>query len=342
MGIVQRQAIKGTIANYMGSVIGFITTFFIQARFLTEAEMGFVRVFVDAGTLFATLGILGATSSYVRYYPYFKDTERKDHGFFFWSLVIPLFGLVLVATATFFFKDTVVHFFQAKSALFTDYYNYVALLGFFMLYILVFETNSNLLMRIVLPKFVREVLLRIILIAFYLLYGFHIISFSQFVIGYCTTYGIALLINILYMFSLKHVSLKPNISFLTKPLVKDFSFYTGFTIAATLGGAITPMINSAFLSASQGLAFTGIFAVAGYIANIIEIPYRSLGAITQPQISAAMKEKDIALANHWCRSVSLLQLIAGSLIFFFIWINVDIIFEIFKEPQGKTFPMANG
>lgn len=335
MGIIVRQSIKGTIVNYMGSFLGFIMTFFIMIRFLTPEEVGLTRVLVDAGLLFAGLSQLGTNASIIRFYPYFKDPEKKDHGFFFWSLLVPFIGFLIVMTLFLIFKGPISGFFAEKSPLFVNYYNYVIPLGFFLLYISVFETNSNVLLRIVIPKFIREVVIRLMMIVVYSLYAFRLFDLDVFVILFCSVYGMALLLNIFYQFRLQKVSLKPDLHFITKPLRRNFLFYTLFLVTAAVGSAITPMLNSFFVSAKMGLGYTGIFAVATYIAAIIEIPYRSLGAITQPHLSQAVKENNIAKADSLCKSVSLHQFMVGSLIFFFIWINIDVIFQII--PNGSFY-----
>ena len=47
MGIVVRQSIKGTIMNYLGVLVGFITTFFIVTKYLTTEEVGLTRELVE-------------------------------------------------------------------------------------------------------------------------------------------------------------------------------------------------------------------------------------------------------------------------------------------------------
>lgn len=335
MGVIVRQSIKGTIVNYIGSFVGFIMTFFIMIRFLTPEEVGLTRVLVDAALLFAGLASLGTNASIIRFYPYFKDPDNRDHGFFAWTLLLPLVGFLIVLSLFFIFKNAILGYFIDESPLFVNYSNFVIPLALFLMYIAVFETNSNVLMRIVIPKFIREVVIRLLLIGVYLLYAFNVFTQFQFVVAFCAVYGMALLLNIIYMFSLGKVSLKPNVKFIDQKLGRDIGFYTLFLVIASLGGTITPMINTFIISGEMGLGSNGIFAVATYIAAIIEIPYRSLGAISQPQISHAIKENDIAKANSLCKSVSFHQLLVGSLIFFFIWINIDAIFDII--PNGDFY-----
>lgn len=79
----------------------------------------------------------------------------------------------------------------------------------------------------------------------------------------------------------------------------------------------------------------GIFAIAIYIATLVEMPYRSLGAIAKPQISQAMADNNIAEADSICKSVSLHQFLVGSFIFLIIWINIDLIYDLM--PNGDVY-----
>lgn len=338
MGIIIRQSIKGTIVNYVGIAIGFFTTFFVLTRFLTAEEIGLTRVLIDAAMLLSGLAQLGTSSSIIRYHPYFKNKEKKDHGFFFWSLVVPFIGFLIFGVLYLILKVPIETLFSEKSPLFVNYYYLVLPLAFFMLYLAVFETNANVLMRIVVPKLVREVIVRVLLLAVYLVYAFKLLNLDGFIIAFCSVYAIATLINIVYLFSLNKISLKPDFKYITKSLRKDYLLYTLFLIASALGGIITPSINTFFISAQMGLSYTGVFAIATFIAAIIEIPYRSLGAITQPQISQTVKDGDIKGADLLCKSVSLHQLLAGSFIFLVIWINIDLFFTLL--PNGSEYASA--
>lgn len=331
MGVIIRQSIKGTLVNYLGVAIGFVTTFFILTSYLTTEEVGLTRVLIDAAVLFSSFAQLGTSSSIVRFFPYFKDEEGKNHGFFFWTLIVPIVGFLLFLLVLLIFKNPIINLFAEKSPLFVNYFRFVIPLSLFMLYQSIFEANSNVLMRIVVPKLVREVGIRAGLLIIYLLYGFHIISLDGLVIGFCITYLLAVLIDMAYLFSLQKISLKPDFQFLTKPLVRNILFYTLFLILAAIAGNITPLLSSFFVSAKMGLTFTGVFAIANYIATVIEIPNRSLNAIANPQLSEAVKNENWAQAESLCKKVSLHLLLSSTFIFFFIWINVDLLFMILRN-----------
>ena len=70
------------------------------------------------------------------------------------------------------------------------------------------------------------------------------------------------------------------------------------------------------VSGQLGLQDAGIYSIAFYIAIIVEIPYRSLLAISLPEISQSIKDKDIAYTNTLCRRISLHQFLTACFIFY--------------------------
>ncbi|HKM13017.1 MAG TPA: oligosaccharide flippase family protein [Bacteroidales bacterium] len=338
MGVIIRQSFKGTLANYLGVAIGFFTTFFVLVRYLTPEEIGLTRVILDAAVLLAGLSQLGTGSSTMRFFPYFKDEKNKDNGFFFWTLIIPLVGFVIFTLLFFLFKQPVCDFFQEKSPLFVDYYHLVVPIAFWMLYNTVFECNASVLERIAVPRFIKEVGCRIFLLVLYLLYGFKVISFESVLEGFAIIYFLCTLLNIGYLISLKRVSFKPNFKFVTPQIRKDFTLYTLFLVTAAIAGLITPSINTFFVTAKMGLESTGVLTIAIYIVAIIEMPYRSLGVVSLPSISQAMKDGDLQRTNQLCKSVSLHQLLISSFIFMVIWMNIDLFFELL--PNGAKYSGA--
>lgn len=335
MGIVVRQSIKGTIMNYIGVAVGFITTFFVMTKYLTQEEIGLTRVMADAALLLSGLAALGTNTSAMRYYPYFKDKESRDHGFFGWTLIVPAVGFVIFTILFFVFKGFIINKFSDESPLFVDYMYLVIPMAFFMMYMTVFETNANLLMRIVIPKFVREVGVRLFTLVDYILYITGVISLDGMVIGLCLVYIVATLLNIIYLLSLSKISFRIEPGHVTPRLRRDFTYYTIFLTVAAVVGNIIPSLNTFFISAKMGLAVTGIYTIAAYMANLVEMPYRSLSAISRPIISQAMKDENTQRASMMCKSVSLHQLIAGALVFFIVWVNIDLFFELL--PNGEQY-----
>ena len=325
--------------TYLGIGVGIITTFFVLTRFLTAEEIGLARVLIDAATLFVGLAQLGTNSSIIRFYPYFKDKDG-DHGFFFWALVVPFIGFVLFALIYWLCRVPLGAWFGDKSPLFVEYYYFVLPLAFFMLYQTICETTSNVLMHIVVPRAVRELVVRVGLLALYLLYAFHVLSMDGFVIGLCANYAIAALINIIYFFSLQPINLEPDFEFLKQNpnLIRKYLVYTLFLIVSATTTVLAPTLSSFFVTAKMGLDSTGIFAIATYMAVMVSVPYRSVTAIASPQLSRAIKEQNRDECSRLISQVTRNLLLIGGFILLLIWVNIDLIYHIL--PNGETYAQA--
>ena len=365
MGIIAKQSIQGTIVTYLGVAVGFVTTFFVLTRFLSAEEIGLARVLVDAATLFIGLAQLGTSSSIIRFYPHFKhsvescrmvlngselssaekttlhnSTQHSDHGFFFWTLIVPLVGFALFTAIYCACHEPLSRWFGEKSPLFVEYYYMVLPMAFFMLYQTIFETNANVRMHIVVPRAVRELITRIGLLVVYLLYAFECLNINGFVIALCAVYAVAMLCNMGYLFSLGEVSFRPDLAFLreNRPLVRQYILYTGFLFVSAVASVLAPTLSSFFITAEMGLSYTGIFAIATYIAVMVSIPYRSVVAIASPQLATAIKENNQRETTHLIQQVSSTLLLVGGLILCVIWLNIDLIFHIL--PNGETYATA--
>lgn len=341
MGVIAKQSIRGTIVTYLGIAVGIFTTFVVLTRFLSQEEIGLARVLIDAATLFIGLAQLGTNASIIRFFPYFHNKETdEDHGFFFWALVVPFIGFLLFALIFWACKAPLTDWFGDKSPKFVEYYYFVLPLAFFMLYQTIFETTCNVLMRIVVPRGVRELGVRIGLLILYLLYAHDILSLDGFVIGLCLNYAIAAIINLCYFFSLKPINLRPDWSFLraNKPLIRRYLVYMGFLSVNALPIVLAPIISSFFISAEMGLDSTGIFAIATYIAVMVSIPNRSVSAIASPQLARTIKEQNREECSQLIRQVTRNMLLIGGFILLAIWINVDLIFHIL--PNGADYLSA--
>ena len=341
MGVIAKQSIRGTIVTYLGIGVGIVTTFFVLTRFLTTEEIGLARVLIDAATLFIGLAQLGTNSSIIRFYPYFKEKDSdEDHGFFFWALIVPFIGFVLFSVIYWACHVPLGEWFGDKSPLFVEYYYFVIPLSFFMLYQAICESTCNVLMHIVVPRAVRELVVRVGLLALYLLYAFRIISLDGFVIGLCINYAFTALINIAYFFSLKRINLRPDWKYLreNKQLVKRYLTYTGFLIISAVTSVLAPTLSSFFVTAKMGLSNTGIFAIATYMAVMVSVPNRSVAAIASPQLSRAIKEENREECSFLIRQVTRNMLLIGGFILLAMWVNIDLIFHIL--PNGTTFAQA--
>lgn len=334
MGIVIRQSIKATAVNYAGAFIGFLIQMFIMVKFLPKEVYGLISVLLNAALMFCSFAQLGAGSSAIRFFPYFKNTEKKHNGFFFYLMMVPLIGTCLFGLLFLLLKGPIADYFRANSELFVDYYYWVLPLGCFLLYSTIFETYSTVLMRIAVPKIIKEIFLRLLLMIAYILYGFRLIGLNEFIACFVGIYGIAMFAVFYYVSRIGPISLRHDSSFIDKSLRKDFFSYSSLLVIGSLGGTLISKVDTFMVSSNLGLGYAAIYTLAFNMVAVIEIPSRSITAISSPVASEALQKGDFRKANDLYKQVSLHQLIAGSLIFLVIWINMDNIYAIIPNGEG--------
>ena len=125
MGIIEKQSIKGTIYSYLGVIVGFITAGILQPEFLTPEENGLLDLLMTWSLLFATLATLGINNVTNRLFPFFRDPQTHNKGYFglvFWVTVI---GFVLSMAIYLVLRPGIISKSLEKSALFIPYIDYI-------------------------------------------------------------------------------------------------------------------------------------------------------------------------------------------------------------------------
>ncbi|MDR2065104.1 MAG: oligosaccharide flippase family protein [Prevotellaceae bacterium] len=335
MGIIFRQSIKGTVVHWVGAFIGMITMLYIQPTFLKTEEIGLMKVLYESGLLICTFALLGTPSSAIRFFPYFKNSKNRDNGFFFYLLMLPTVGAVIFIPLVIFLKDVIIDFFAEKSALYVEYFNWIIPLILFLIYWITFESYSNVKMRIAMPKLIREIGVRIMLLSIYILYGFKLLTLTELVTCAISVYAVAMICTFFYIRRFDSITLNHDRKFIDKPLQNKILKYTGFLFLAAVSGNILNQLDIFMLASLKGLDTTGVYTILIYIVAMIDMPSRAITAISSPIAADSLKNDDFEKANKLYKEVSLHQLLSGSIIFMFIWINLDNIFAII--PNGETF-----
>ena len=336
MGIVMRQSFKGTAVSYLGTAIGFITSFFILTKYLTPEEIGLTRVIYEVALLIANIALVGIPYTAIKFYPYFEDRKNNDNGFFFYLILLPTIGFIVSVILYLLFKTQIIAFFtNENSILFSEYYYWVIPLMLIIVYWIAMEAYSSLKMRIAVPKFIREVLVRILLLIVYILFAWNLFNLDGLVFWYIFSYFVALISIVFYVSKIGSVSFKHDYKYIDESLKKNIGNYILFTIIATLGGGVLLQLDLFMVSSKIGLDAAGIYSIAFLITSFIEMPSRSISTIASPLVSTSMKNGNIQEVNDLYKKVSIHQFIAGSFIFLLIWCNIRNIFAIM--PNGDIY-----
>ncbi|MCK5278185.1 MAG: lipopolysaccharide biosynthesis protein, partial [Cyclobacteriaceae bacterium] len=109
MGIIKKQALQSSVLIYAGTVIGFITTGLLTPNFLSESEIGTLKLLQSYAAVFVSLGILGFGTITIRFIPHFFNKEKNSYnGFLGISLIVGTVGLLISSAFIFGIKPTII------------------------------------------------------------------------------------------------------------------------------------------------------------------------------------------------------------------------------------------
>jgi O-antigen/teichoic acid export membrane protein len=172
-----------------------------------------------------------------------------------------------------------------------------------------------------------------------MLFIYKIISYDIFIKLFSCLYGLLVIILLVYLKQKKALHFTVKVSRVTQLLRKKMITYSLFVYAGIAVSTTAALSDSLTISSKIGQAAVGIFAFATYISNIIQIPQRSVIAITVPVLSEAWRDKNYATIQKLYQRSSINLLLISIFLFSNIWLNYDdIITALNLNPvflQGK-------
>jgi O-antigen/teichoic acid export membrane protein len=336
MGIIIRQGVKTSILNAVGIGISAISSLFIYPRY-TEIY-GLSQFLINTAILFIPIASLGLLGSITKFFPVFKTDDDNNHGLLSLILLKALLLFLVFATLVFLFEkettDFLINVNIDKKGIFSTYSNtllaltFILTLNFSMIY---YASNYK---RVVVPQLLSQFSIRIFLPILILSYAALRFSNESFAL-YLFLFHILITISlILYLIRLKVFKLtKPDWSFLTKPLKKQIGNYSIFASLNLLSNMLAFRIDIVMIPMILDFSNSGIYVIMLFLANVIELPTRSIIAIAEPIISNAWSNNDTTEIDTIYKKSSLNLLIFGIPIFCMIWFSFDSIAMISADPE---------
>ncbi len=330
MGQIRKQAIISSIVIYIGFFIGFINTwFFTKNGSFTPAEYALTRLFFDVGQTMYAFANLGIISVIYKFFPYYKDNLKpKENDLMTWALLTAIGGFILVALGGWIFEPLIVQKFSSRSPLFVDYYKWIFPFGLGILLFTVLEAFSNNLKKTIFPAFLRETALRLLTLVLIAAYLLRLIDFHLFMQLFAFLYLLIILILATSLIGNNQLHFTFSISRVTKKFKKKILVLGSYVFAGQVIYILAQVMDSIFIASLLGLTSTGIFALASYIANLIQIPQRSIISITLPALSQAWKDKNMIEIDRIYKRSSINLLLAALFIFGGIWLNIGDAFRL--------------
>ena len=314
LGIVQRQGIKNTIIIYVGIIIGFISLLIIQPAYLSKSEIGLTRLLLAFSSLFSSVFSISISNITIRFFPQFKNYEKKHHGYFGFMLLFPLIGSLIGCSLLFLFKDFITTYYSKDSKIFVDYFYYTFLFSFFVTMVITLNGYCAGILKTTVPSFLNDVVNRIVFIGLILAYAFGVLSFHQFVVGFIFSYGLIGFILLFFIYKYDNPGLKidwGHIRHIGLASILKYGFVLTITAITSVGLKFLDMI---MIGHYKSEADVGVYSIAAFIAMVIETPLNSLERIAHTKISHAFAANNlIEIKEIYFKSSRYLLLFGGLL-----------------------------
>lgn len=338
MGNIRKQTILSSILVYIGFLIGAVNMFFyVKNGSFTQEQFGLTRIFFDFGQnmyVFASLGVLPVI---YKFYPYYKDNlEEKKIDLMTWAMVASFIGFIIATVIALLFKPLLVAQYQVKSPMIITYFYWMIPFALGMLLFAVMEAFCWAIQQTVITNALKETVMRAITTIFILLYYFEVVNFSQFIYLFTFLYFIIFLILLIYLIRTKQLPFALQISRVTKKFHKKMFSMQALLFGGTIITALAQTIDSFIIASfsNLGLAAVGVFGLAQYASNLIQVPMRSMQSITAGALSRAWKDKDFPEIHRIYSRSCINLLLMGIFIYGNVLLNFDASIQVFDIQEN--------
>lgn len=333
MGLVIRQSIITTIISYLGVVIGYINLLYLYPKFLSPEEVGLFRTIQDAAILLSPFAQFGLASGIFRYYPQFVKDQKTAGSFISLMMLLSVVGFGLFFLVFQLFETSILAYFDDNAKEITHFASLVLWLTLILLITSLMEAYSRSLLKTIVPNLLREIVSRLLLSVFVLLYFLGYLNFQQFITTTILGYLLCLIILMIYL--TKNGDLKLGLEFSVTHRLKlpELLKYSLLSFAGTAGLVIIGKVDSIMVSGLLGLAANAVYTTAFYMATVIEIPKRALSQVAMPLIARAFEKKDLKDIQVIYQKTAINQFIIGALMLIGVWANLDNIFQLIPKNE---------
>jgi len=331
MGIVVNQSYKNIIIISIALVIGGVNTLYFYPVFLKAEYYGLVVFLLATSNLLQPLISFGSQHTIIKYFSSYNSAKEKD--VFMSSIIfLPILTIIPICYLVVQFHDIISSFLSLKNPIIESYVWVIFLVAFATSYFEVFYSWARVQLKSVFGNFLKEIYPRASIFILLLLVFFDIISKENFVWYLTGFYYLRLLIMIAY--SLKLYT--PNFYFRLPVNTKQILSYSIYIFLAGSAASILIDIDKFMIPQKEAISQTAFYAVAVFIATVVEIPGRALFQIVNPLVAKALNTNNFTELKMLYKESSLNLLIISGLFFLLINLNIVPFYELMDNPSYGT------
>lgn len=277
-----KQAFWFTIINYLGIVIGMLSTLFLYPY---DYDFYGEVAFIDSlAQLIYPVLVFGGGQALIHFYPALSVTHQKKLFRYSIATILRLFLLVVVVSLLVF------SFYHWDKKI---YWYFALPLGLLMAFIEVFKRQAANLQKIAIPTFYEKIIPKVALPVVFALFFWRFTSdigaFSFFILFYLILV-VLLVFYVLKQFPITIVGDTSNV--FTTLSKKEYFRYSFYTFLGSFGSFLAFRIDGLMIPEFLTFEANGAYRNAVNFATAMAIPATGLFTIYAPQVSALIKNSE--------------------------------------------------
>ena len=350
MGIVAKQSIYNVISIGFAFLIGAINMLFLYPTFPGKEFQGLVVALLANSNLLQPFLSFGVQHTLIKFFSNAKNKEDRDTLLWF-VLLFPLIILLPLIPLYLNYSIEILDFLSNNNQEVARFPFLIIAIAVSTAYFEIFFSWLRVNLKSIFGNFLKEVYPRILTFCLLTAYAFQLLDLDQFVNYLIGGYYLRLFIIMYYSFFVY----TPVFKFMLPQSLKPMLRYSGLIFLSGAAASFILDIDKSMIYSLTSDVNVAFYAVAIYIAAVIEAPGRAMFQITSPLVAEALNSNNKVRLESLLKKSSINLMIVSGLLFLIINLNLDDFYKVINQQGydsaigvivvislGKLFSMSMG
>ena len=350
MGIIAKQSIYNVVSIGLAFLIGAVNMVYLYPTYPGKEFQGLIVALLANSNLIQPFISFGVQHTLIKYFSEAQSKEERDRLLWF-VLLLPLVIIALILPFYFKFNTALLELIAGKGNGVSRFPFLILAIAISTAYFEVFFSWLRVHLKTVFGNFLKEVYPRVLVFLLLMAYILEWIDLDGFINFLIIGYYLRLLCVMCYSFFIYIPSFNIH-------LPSNWTSLLRYSALIFLSGAAASFILD--IDKSMIFAITkdenvAFYAVALYIAALIEAPGRAMFQITSPMVAQALNSNDLNRLEELLKKSSINLMVVSGLAFLIINLNLLDFYKLINQPGytsafsvviiislGKFFSMSMG
>lgn len=313
-----KQAFWFTIINYVGIVIGVISTIFVYPN--DKEFLGIVRYVDSIAQILFPILVFGGAQALIHFYPDLTEANRKQ---LFKYGIRTILGISLIVLTFLLLGNYFITW--------NNYYYvfYAFPIAFSLAFVELFKRQATNLQKLSIPTFYEKIIPKLALPFIFVLLLSGYLDVINSLIAFIISYFILLILLTIYLFRQYKMNMNLDFTSLFSQISKkDYYKYSFYSFVGSFGSFFAFRVDSFMIPEFLSFEANGTYSIGVMLASALAIPATGMYAIYAPQVSALIKSGNIKVLGEKYIETSKLMFFIGALLFGCIVLGIDSLFQL--------------